>query len=161
MSIISAGLLMYRFKDKILDVVLVHLGGPVFKKHAIWVIPNGRAEKDEDLIICAKREFNEETGIVIDEEKKFLELGSVTYNTKQLFAWAFEDGTFDPKNLKSNLTKFGWPEVDKGDYFSLTEAAKIIYPGQKVFLDRLQTALGLVQEAKSRSRLLRLASNRT
>ena len=60
----SAGLLMYRFVNKNLQVFLVHPGGPFFKfNDHVWSIPKGLKENGEDLLETAKREFFEETGI--------------------------------------------------------------------------------------------------
>lgn len=131
---------MYRFQDERLEVFLVHPGGPFFKnKNNVWGIPKGEQHDDEDLLETAKREFSEETGINLKPNTKYFELGSTTYpNGKIIYAWAFEDGSFDSKKLVSNKTPFGWPEIDKGDYFPLEEANKLINPAQKDFLDRLK-----------------------
>ena len=62
---ISAGLLMYRFREGKLQVLLAHPGGPLFKKkdEGDWTIPKGEVEAGEDLLETAKREFKEETGV--------------------------------------------------------------------------------------------------
>ena len=62
---VSAGLLMYRFRDGKLQVLLAHPGGPYFKNkdEGAWSIPKGEVEPDEDLLETAKREFAEETGV--------------------------------------------------------------------------------------------------
>lgn len=137
---ISAGLLMYRIKDGILEVFLVHPGGPFFKnKPRIWGIPKGELHDAEDKHAAAKREFSEETGIKLHDNVVYRELGfTVNPSGKIIYAWAFEDGTFDPNKLVSNPSKFGWPEIEKGDYFPLSEAKKIIFPAQEEFLLRLE-----------------------
>ena len=61
----SAGLLMYRrTPDAALEVFLVHPGGPFFrnKDDGAWTIPKGEPDPGEDLLACARREFQEETG---------------------------------------------------------------------------------------------------
>ncbi len=75
---ISAGLLMYRMKNNQLEIFLVHPGGPFWKgkDEGAWSIPKGEVEEGEDFFKCAKREFEEETGIKVKAEK-FIELGSV------------------------------------------------------------------------------------
>lgn len=62
---VSAGLLMYRFRDGKLQVLLAHPGGPYFKNkdELAWSIPKGEVEPGENLLETAKREFEEETGI--------------------------------------------------------------------------------------------------
>ena len=61
---VSAGLLMFRKRAGEVEVFLVHPGGPFFAKKdaGVWTIPKGRVEAGEDLLVTAKREFEEETG---------------------------------------------------------------------------------------------------
>jgi predicted NUDIX family NTP pyrophosphohydrolase len=75
---ISAGLVMYRVKDGRLQVLLVHPGGPFWRKKddGVWSIPKGEVAADEDIFSAARREFQEETGI--KPEGRFIELGSIT-----------------------------------------------------------------------------------
>ncbi len=153
MAKISAGLLMYR---KILDparmtrieVFLVHPGGPFFKlRDDVWSIPKGLQEDGEDLLETAKREFCEETGISLARRglvrQTFLNLGFVTYNNKIVYCWAFEQDL--PKNyiFKSNPSKFGWPENDKGKFFDIETAKQKILPAQSEFLVRIKEQFNL------------------
>ena len=61
----SAGLLLHRLHDGRLEVLLVHPGGPFWKKRdeGAWSIPKGEIEPDETPIEVARREFREELGI--------------------------------------------------------------------------------------------------
>jgi len=54
---ISAGLLMFRFRDGDLQVFLAHPGGPLFrnKDYGHWTIPKGEPPEDEPLIQTAIR----------------------------------------------------------------------------------------------------------
>lgn len=157
----SAGLLMYRFQDppageagKTLEVFLGHPGGPLYTKRdtGVWGIPKGETDGSYDLFATAKREFAEETGITPRPDSQFIDLGSLVYPSgKQVFVWAFEDGTFDPSRLTSNNFTMEWPpksgriqefpEIDRGDYFSLPQAREKIFKPQEPFLDRLEKAL--------------------
>ena len=61
----SAGLLVYRLRGDILEVLLVHPGGPFWAKKDLgaWSIPKGEFDPaEEDALSVAKREFAEETG---------------------------------------------------------------------------------------------------
>ncbi len=60
----SAGLLLYRFHDGMLEVFLVHPGGPFWEKKdlGVWSIPKGEMDEGEDPLEAARREFEEETG---------------------------------------------------------------------------------------------------
>jgi len=63
-SEVSAGILVFRRKPR-LELLLAHPGGPYWrnKDDGAWSIPKGNVESG-DLLACAKREFNEETGLV-------------------------------------------------------------------------------------------------
>ncbi len=64
MSNYSAGILLFRFRDGRLQVMLVHPGGPfwVKKDDGAWSIPKGLLGENENPLDAAKREFKEETG---------------------------------------------------------------------------------------------------
>lgn len=142
MNKISAGLLMYRVNNKNLEVFLVHPGGPFWKNNdKVWEIPKGLVE-DDDLFETAKREFKEETGL--DPANEALELGFIVYpNGKKVYAWAFEGDLPNNFELKSNLTPQGWPEVDKGEFFTIEEAKQKIFPPQFELVMRLKDNLNL------------------
>ena len=57
---------MYRKVNNKIEVFLVHPGGPFFKfRNDVWSVPKGLQEDGEDLLETAKREFCEETNLVI------------------------------------------------------------------------------------------------
>ena len=143
----SAGLLMYRRKQRVLEVFLVHPGGPFWtnKDLGAWTIPKGGYEADELPLDAAQREFQEETGFTAKGE--FLELGVVQQaGGKLVSAWGFA-GDCNPAELTSNLCHVEWPprsgrmleipEVDRGAWFSLGDARRRILKTQAPFLDRL------------------------
>lgn len=147
----SAGLLLYRHTPRGVEVFLVHPGGPYFasKDEGAWSIPKGELDGDEDPLACAKRELQEETGIVARAER-YLELGAIKQKGGKLVrAWACEgewDGT-----LVSNDFELEWPprsgrkrmfpEVDRAAFFTPDEARKKLNPAQVELLDRLLAAL--------------------
>src|SRR5271167_2837150 len=63
-SMSSAGILMYRRAGSILEVLLVHPGGPYWRARdeGAWSIPKGEFDAGEDAGDAARREFAEETG---------------------------------------------------------------------------------------------------
>jgi predicted NUDIX family NTP pyrophosphohydrolase len=148
----SAGLLMFRRNQNGLEVLLVHPGGPFFRKKddGFWTIPKGEVAESEDLRTRAKIEFEEELGITPAED--WIELGSVKQKGgKTVHAWAFA-GDLEPDfKLASNTFEMEWPprsgrtaqfpEVDQAGFFPLDVARSKINQAQTVFLDRLCAAL--------------------
>lgn len=153
MAKLSAGLIMYRWRDGHLEVFLIHPGGPFWanRDRGAWSIPKGEYEEDEEPLQAAIREFHEETGFIADGP--FYELGSITQaGGKVVIAWAFK-GDCDPSKLTSNLCQVEWParsgrliefpEVDRGNWFSIAAAREHILKSQEPLLNRLCTALQL------------------
>ena len=64
----SAGLLLFRYIAGTLEVLLAHPGGPFWanKNDGAWSIPKGEFADDEDPLVAARREFEEETGSACD-----------------------------------------------------------------------------------------------
>ena len=56
---------MFRRRNDTLEVLLVHPGGPLYRKKDddVWTIPKGEADTGEDLLKRARTEFEEEVGI--------------------------------------------------------------------------------------------------
>ena len=143
----SAGLLMYRRSRGTLEVLLVHPGGPFWKKKDVgsWSIPKGEYEAGEEPLAAATREFQEETGLVA--EGPYTPLTPIRQQGGKLVqAWAFE-GDCDAESLKSTTFSLEWPpgsgrrrefpEVDRAGWFSLGEARRKILPAQADLLDDL------------------------
>jgi predicted NUDIX family NTP pyrophosphohydrolase len=150
----SAGILVYRKQNAKVDVLLAHPGGPFFTKkdEGVWSIPKGEAEEREDLLEAAKREFQEELGLPVPIGE-LAELNSIRQaGGKTVHAWAVE-GDIDVSRVVSNTFEMEWPphsgnkqsfpENDKTEWFSLSEAAKKINPGQVEFLRQLAQILAI------------------
>jgi predicted NUDIX family NTP pyrophosphohydrolase len=147
MAVHSAGILLFKYDDGRLEVMLAHPGGPFWaeKDHGAWSIPKGLFEETEDALDAAKREFSEETGFEVDGE--FIELGELKQPSRKIIhAWALE-GDLDTANIQSNTFTLEWPknsgnvkeypEIDKAQWFTVEEARKKILKGQAEFIDRL------------------------
>ena len=150
---ISAGLVMYRIRNNILEVFLAHPGGPLYQKKdkGYWTIPKGEPPENEDLLEAAKREFEEETGI--KPQGPFIELGCIRQKGgKIVYAWAFHGDHDESQAVKSNTFEMEWPpgsgqirsfpEVDKAAFFSLPEAREKLKESQWPLIERLITVLG-------------------
>jgi len=132
--------LLFRHRNGVLEVFLVHPGGPFWarKDGGAWSIPKGEIESGEDALAAARRELAEETGLTVDGD--FLPLVPVKQKSgKVVHAWAVR-GDADPATITSNtFTHNGreYPEVDRAAWFSLAEARRKLLPGQVPLLDEL------------------------
>lgn len=142
---------MYREKNGELQVLLVHLGGPFWKKKdaGAWFLPKGEINPGEPELAAAQREFHEETGLTPTGE--FLALGEVRHKGgKRVVAWAFA-GDCDPAIIKSNTFEMEWPpksgkishfpEIDRAGFFSFAAAKEKMHPAEFSFFQRLQDQL--------------------
>jgi len=148
---LSAGLLLYRIKDGVLQVLLAHPGGPYFvtKDDGAWTIPKGEPDADEDLLRTAQREFEEETGL--KPVGPFTPLKPIKQKGgKVVHAWAFA-GDCDSAAICSNRFTMEWPpksgrrqefpEIDRAEWFDLAAARRKIKAGQETLLEELATIL--------------------
>ncbi len=151
MPSVSAGLLLYRWSESGLQVLLVHPGGPFWERKDLgaWSIPKGEVAEGEDLLAAARREFAEETGF--SAEGATIPLGTVRQRGgKVVHAWAVR-GDVDPAQLRSNTFEMEWPrgsghtrsfpEIDRAEWFPLPEARRRLLSAQAGFVDALAAEL--------------------
>lgn len=151
----SAGILVFRRKDELPEVLLVHPGGPFFahKDVGVWSIPKGELDKDEDPFAAALREFEEETSLPLSGS--FTELAPVKQKSgKIVHAWAIECDP-DLSGFASNIFSFEWPmrsgkfidipEVDRVEWMDIATARQKINAGQVPLLTELMAILGLAE----------------
>lgn len=149
MTVKSSGVLIYRKNDSI-EVFLGHMGGPFWAKkdEGAWSIPKGLVEVNEDLLDTAVRECFEEIGLSVEKEN-LKPLGSVKIKSgKEVFAFSYEYLIGEEIKVTSNMFEMVWPpksgkvqsfpEVDKGEWFTLDVAKEKITKGQILFLDKLK-----------------------
>ena len=148
----SAGLLLYRLRDGMPEVLLVHPGGPFWKRRdaGAWSIPKGEIENGEVAKDVARREFKEELG----HDAPGVELVSIgtvrQAGGKLVHAWIAR-GDVDVDRIASMKFTMEWPprsgrmqefpEVDMADWFDLVTSRQKMVPAQTVFLDRLEEVL--------------------
>jgi predicted NUDIX family NTP pyrophosphohydrolase len=146
-SQISAGILAYR-RGHELEVLLAHPGGPFWAKKdaGAWTIPKGLIEPGDDPIGAARREFNEETGLVAKGE--MIELAPVRQKSGKLVLAFALDADFDLTGFASNTFEIEWPpksgrrqifpEIDRIAYFTLPAAKVKIHAYQLPLLSELE-----------------------
>lgn len=147
----SAGILLYRINNNNLQIFLVHPGGPFWKNKdaGAWSVPKGEFLDDEDALLAARREFQEETGSGIDGH--FIKLKPVKQKSgKTIHAWAVE-GDINETSIISNTFSLEWPpksgkitevpEIDKAGWFNVETAKEKINEAQAGLIDELAATL--------------------
>jgi predicted NUDIX family NTP pyrophosphohydrolase len=151
----SAGLILYRFRQDRLEVLVAHMGGPLWTKKVRkgrrgWSIPKGEYTDGEDAFDAARREFREETGSE-PPDSPATPLGEIRQKSgKRVTAWALE-GDLDPAGAESNRITIEWPpksgkemefpEVDRVEWVDPETARERIIEGQDELIDRLEEHL--------------------
>jgi predicted NUDIX family NTP pyrophosphohydrolase len=148
---ISAGIVAFRRRPE-LEVLLAHPGGPFWAKRdaGAWTIPKGLVEPGDDLIAAARREFAEETNLVVEGET--IELAPVAQKSgKLVHAFAVETD-LDLTQFASNTFAIEWPprsgrpqsfpEIDRIAYFALPMAQLKIIAYQLPLLAELERRFG-------------------
>jgi predicted NUDIX family NTP pyrophosphohydrolase len=143
---------MYRRVGPKLEVLLVHPGGPYWRRRdaGVWSVPKGEMEAGEDAPDAARREFMEETGVGLVGPLE--PLGEIRQRGgKRVLAFASE-GDVDVRTIKSNTFEIEWPpkggrmqvfpEIDRAEWFDLPHAHAKILEGQRPLLDRLTELVG-------------------
>jgi predicted NUDIX family NTP pyrophosphohydrolase len=149
----SAGVVLYRCRDGVLEFLLVHPGGPYWsrKDDGAWSIPKGEFAEGELPEAAARREFEEETGTGL--AASLMPLTPVRQRSgKVIHAFAAE-GDLDADAIRSNVFSLEWPprsgafrdfpEADRAGWFDAPAAARKLIAGQRPILDELVGRLSL------------------
>jgi len=151
MSKKSTGILLYRTSNKVLEVFLVHPGGPFWKNkdEGAWSIPKGEFDDDENPLNAAIREMKEETGVVLKGD--FIELTPIKQKSGKLVYAFAKEHDLDPSHVKSNEFEMEWPpksgkkkmfpEIDKAEWFDIKTAREKIITAQSALIDELMDRL--------------------
>lgn len=148
----SAGILLYRRRTANVEVLLVHPGGPFWRKKddGVWSIPKGLYETDEDPLAAARREFTEETGSVADGD--VVDLGAFRQPSGKIVRAFAIESDFDLASFRSNMFTMEWPprsgkrqdfpEADRAGWFTPEDALRKITKGQAPIVRALIARLG-------------------
>jgi len=129
------------------EVLLVHPGGPFWARRdaGAWSIPKGEHDDDEDAEAAARREFEEELGVPAPAQ--LTDLGTVRQKNRKEVRAFLGSGDLDVTVVVSNTFTMEWPprsgrqaefpEIDRAEWFPVSEARVKLNPAQAEFLDRL------------------------
>jgi predicted NUDIX family NTP pyrophosphohydrolase len=151
-TIRSAGILVFRKMGPAVEVLIGHMGGPLWARRddGGWSIPKGQYLSDEEPLAAARREFLEELGLPAPDGD-LLDLGTVGQPSGKLVTiWAVE-GDLDPSAVVPGTFQMEWPrgsgtiadfpEIDRVGWFSIDDARTKLVRGQIAFLDHLEEQL--------------------
>ena len=125
----SAGCLLYRLRGAELEVLLVHPSGN-YNRRAPWSLPKGVPEPGEELADAARRETEEETGVVAGE---LAPLGHIDYTRSRKRVHAFAGAAAAGATPRCA----SW-EVDRAEFVDLERARALVHRDQAPLLDRLE-----------------------
>ena len=154
MPVRSAGILLWRRTDSVVQVLIAHMGGPFWtgKDDAAWSVPKGEYVDPEQPRDAAVREWEEELGLPLPVAiESLVPLGEVKQPSgKRLSVWAGE-GDLDPAMVVPGTFTMQWPprsgklaefpEVDRVEWCDLELARRRLVVGQRVLLDLLTELL--------------------
>ena len=147
----SAGVLLYRYCDGGLELLLLHPGGPFWAKKDLgaWSIPKGEIDAGEDAEAAARREFEEETGLEL--VARLTPLGDFKQPSGKLVSAFAGEGDADLAGFCSNSCVIEWPpgtgrrieipEADRAGWFLPAEALRRIVAGQRPIIEALLATL--------------------
>jgi predicted NUDIX family NTP pyrophosphohydrolase len=154
---LSAGLLLYRTVDGVVEVLLGHPGGPFWARRddGAWSIPKGEYTVDEDPWDAAQREFREELGSPVPAGEP-LRLQPVKQTGGKIVTVFAVRGDLDPDTAVSNTFTLEWPkgsgsvrefpEIDRVAWFPVQAARTKLLAGQLPVLDQLMEHVAAERE---------------
>lgn len=147
MPVVSAGVLLFRWSSGRLEVLLVHPGGPYWRRRddGAWSIPKGEVAPGEASEAAARREFAEETGVQV--EGILRPIGRIRQKAGKLVDAFAVEGDLDPAAVSGNTFVMEWPprsgrrqtfpEVDRAEWFDVAAARHKLIDGQRPLIDAL------------------------
>ncbi len=145
---LSAGVLLYRTNDGVVEVLIAHPGGPFWARRddGAWSIPKGEYTDGEDPWEVARREFQEELGLAVPAGRR-IDFGALKQPSGKVITVFAVEADVDVTDAHSNTFEIEWPkgsgklrefpEVDRVGWFTVARARAKLLKGQRPFLDRL------------------------
>src|ERR1700739_1385408 len=138
---LSAGVLLYRTRDGVVEVLIAHPGGPFWarKNDGVWSIPKGEYVDGDDPWAAARREFFEELGLRVPAGPR-IDFGPLKQPSGKVVTAFGIRGDLDVADARSNTFLMEWPkgsgttrefpEVDRVGWFTVALARTKLLKGQ-------------------------------
>lgn len=123
----NAGVIVYRFHGRKLEILLVHQSD---KRKNLWSIPKGGVDTSEDLETAARREVLEETNVKVGDLEF---LGYVDYGKANKRLYCYMGLVPEGEEPTAKL-----PEIDKVQFFEIGVAKRMVEKQQRVVIHALQ-----------------------
>ena len=148
----SAGILLFREREELTEVLLIKPGGPFWrnKDAGAWMIPKGAIEPGETPVEAAMREFEEEIGQPL-RSVPFALCSVRQSGGKHVEVFACK-GDVDASAIISINFEMEWPprsgevqtfpEAEEARWMPIAEARRLMLPSQLPILDALEAKLG-------------------
>ena len=156
---LSAGVLVYRTRDGVVEVLIAHPGGPFWtrKDDGAWSIPKGEYADGDDAWAAAQREFGEELGLPVPAGPR-VDFGPLKQPSGKVVTAFAVRGDLDVTDARRNTFELEWPkgsggrrefpEVDRVAWFPVAQARTKLLKGQRAFLDQLMAQPELAELAE-------------
>lgn len=138
---------MFRRKGDKIEFFVGHPGGPFWVDKDYWTFLKGEIDfaKDKTALDAARREFKEETGVLLSKDLPYIFLGNVNQNPgKNVTAFAVEYPEIDEAKCKSNPCKvvvcgeeIEVPEIDRYTWMDYVEVKRKTHPSHLVFYEKI------------------------
>ena len=147
----SAGILLYRWRDAGVQVLLVHPGGPFWRNKDVgaWQIPKGEIEPGEDSAAAAVREVGEELGVSVTATPSPLatvrqaggKIVEAFLLEQDVDVGAIRSVTFEMEWPPRSGKRVAFPEVDAARWLTLEEADAVVLASQRPLLQAARERL--------------------
>jgi len=139
---LSAGVLVYRTRDAVVEVLIAHPGGPFWarKDDGAWSIPKGEYADGDDAWAAAQREFGEELGLPVPAGPR-VDFGPLKQPSGKVVTAFAVRGDLDVTDARSTTFELEWPkgsgrmrefpEVDRVAWFPVAQARTKLLKGQR------------------------------
>ena len=138
----SSGIIPFRKnKNGEIEFFVGHPGGVGIQWNDYWAYLKGGVEEGESWIDCAWREFQEESGLELDDslKSKLIPLGTSQQNKRKIVvAYALEYPNIDIGQCFSNMADNGLtPEIDRYAWFTFKELKEKTHPMHLNFYEQI------------------------